>query len=118
MKAVYRLEPLFKKKDLIVISLLLIAAALFYVVPKMTRSDGSKAVVIYDGNEIMRIPLDQDGIYTAEGDLKATFEVKEGKIRFIHSLCPDKLCEGFGWISLKGETAVCMPAKLALIIVD
>lgn len=110
------MEPLFRKRDLLMISLLLIAAALFYVVPKLIRPDGSEAAVIYDGKEIMRIPLSEDGTYTVHGDLTATLEVKNGRIRFIRSLCPDKLCEGFGWISLEGETAVCMPAKLAVII--
>ena len=110
------MEPLFRKKDILVISLLLLAAALFYIVPRITGTKGSEAAVIYDGNEIMRLSLSVDATYTVQGDLTATLEVKDGKIRFIHSFCPDKLCEGFGWISLEGETAVCMPAKLAVII--
>lgn len=110
------MEPLFRKRDIVIISLLLIAAVLFYLVPKLIRPEGNTASVIYDGNEIMKISLTEEGTYTIHGDLTATLEVRNGKIRFINSLCPDKLCEGFGWISLEGETAVCMPARLAVII--
>ena len=110
------MEPVFRKKDILVIAAVLVAALAFFVLPKLLRPAGAEASVIYDGTEIMRIPLDTDETYTVDGDLTATLEVKDGKIRFIHSLCPDKLCEGFGWIGLSGETAVCMPAKLAVII--
>lgn len=111
------MKPVFRKKDLVIIAALLITALALLLIPKLFRPRGAEAAVSYDGTEIMRISLDKDGIYTVTGDLTATLEVSAGKIRFIHSLCPDKLCEGFGWISLKGETAVCMPAKLAVIIV-
>ncbi|MBR5065912.1 MAG: NusG domain II-containing protein [Oscillospiraceae bacterium] len=111
------MRSVFRKKDIVIIAALLFTALAAFLLPKLFRPHGAEASVIYDGTEIMRISLDSDGIYTAQGDLLATFEVSGGRIRFVNSLCPDKLCEGFGWISLKGETAVCMPAKLALIIV-
>lgn len=112
------MKSLFKKKDTITIALILLSALLLFLLPKLGKSSGTSARVIYDGQEVLRIPLSQDGTYTVEGDLTATLEVSGGRIRFINSLCPDKLCEGFGWISLEGETAVCMPAKLAVIIVN
>lgn len=111
------MRPLFEKKDIAILTAVLLMALALFFVPKLLRPKGAEAAVIYDGSEIMRISLEEDGIYTVQGDLTATFEVSGGRIRFIHSLCPDKLCEGFGWIGLRGETAVCMPARLAVIIV-
>lgn len=111
------MKPVFRKKDIAVICAVLLLALAAFLAPKLLRPDGAEASVIYDGTEIMRIRLDTDGTYTVQGDLTATLVVSGGKIRFIGSLCPDKLCEGFGWIGLRGETAVCMPAKLAVIIV-
>ena len=111
------MEPVFRKKDIAVICAVLLLALAAFLAPKLLRPDGAEASVIYDGREIMRLSLSDSGTYTVQGDLTATLEISGGRIRFINSLCPDKLCEGFGWISLKGETAVCMPAKLAVIII-
>ena len=111
------METVFRKKDIVLIAAVIAAAVALFLLPKLLRPAGAEASVIYDGTEVMRIDLDDDGSYTVQGDLTATLVVSGGKIRFVNSLCPDKLCEGFGWIGLKGETAVCMPAKLAVIIV-
>ena len=43
-------------------------------------------------------------------------EVKEGKIRFINSVCPDHVCEGFGWLSKEEDKAVCAPARVVVSI--
>ncbi len=111
------MESVFRKKDIVLIAAVIATAVALFLLPKLLRPAGAEASVIYDGTEVMRIDLDDDGSYTVQGDLTATLVVSGGKIRFVNSLCPDKLCEGFGWIGLKGETAVCMPAKLAVIIV-
>ena len=111
------MEPVFRKKDIFIIAAVILAAAALFLLPKLLRPTGAEASVIYDGTEIMRISLGRDETYTVQGDLTATLVVSGGRIRFVNSLCPDKLCEGFGWIGLKGETAVCMPAKLAVIII-
>ncbi len=110
------MKPLFEKKDIAAVAVILLTALSLFMIPKLIRPKGAEASVIYDGNEVMRISLEEEGIYHVEGELAATLEVKDGKIRFINSICPDKLCEGFGWIGLSGETAVCMPAKLAVVI--
>ncbi|MBQ3588282.1 MAG: NusG domain II-containing protein, partial [Oscillospiraceae bacterium] len=38
------------------------------------------------------------------------------RIRFIESICPDHLCEGYGFISYEDETAICMPAGVAVLV--
>ena len=38
------------------------------------------------------------------------------KIRFVNVTCPDHLCEGFGFISLPTQTAVCMPNRVSVLI--
>lgn len=45
-----------------------------------------------------------------------SFEVKEGAIRFVDVDCPDHICEDEGFVSLEGQTAVCMPNRVALSI--
>ena len=62
------------------------------------------------------ISLAKDGEYKIEGKLPVTLEVKEGKIRFVRSVCPDHVCEGVGWIGTEGEQAICMPAGVSVTI--
>ncbi len=106
----------FKKRDLLVLAGLLVLAAgiaLFYLV----RPAGVRAVVTVEGGATREISLSQDGIYEIEdAALPVTLEVRDGKIRFVDSLCPDHLCERFGFIGNEGEYAICMPAGVAVTI--
>lgn len=108
-------HKIFKKRDLLIIALLLAAALLaLFLIP---RHKGSTAVVSYDGEIVMEIDLGKDGIYHIEGQLPVTLEVADDHIRFIHSVCPDHLCEGFGLIGDDGEWAVCAPARVSVQVV-
>ncbi len=109
------MQPLFHKKEWIFLSCLILLLIAFLFV-RSFRSSSSVAVVTYHGEQLQEIDLSKDGVYTIQGELTATLEVKNHRIRFIHSQCPDKVCEAFGWISHSGESAICMPAKLAVQI--
>lgn len=107
-------NKIFKKSDLIIIGLVLavaIAALLFW-----PRQKGNVAVVSYNGEVVLEINLSDDGIYHIEGDLPVTLEVRDNHIRFINSVCPDHICEGYGFIGDEFESAICMPAKVVVLI--
>ena len=111
-------EPLFRKKELLILAVLSLVLFGFILIPRLLQSgEGVKAVVTYNGEVVAEIPLDKPNTYTIEGDLTATLVVENGKIRFVNSKCPDKICEAFGWIGRPGESAICAPAKLAVQIV-
>ncbi|MBQ7902366.1 MAG: NusG domain II-containing protein [Oscillospiraceae bacterium] len=81
---------------------------------------GDVAMVRFDGTDVRyEISLEEDRIIEiTEGNFLVTLEVKDGQIRFINSICPDHLCEGFGFISNEDEYAICMPAGVAVLITD
>ncbi len=83
-----------------------------------SKEQGAVAQVNFDdGRQPMEISLEEDKIYHIETEnYPVTLEVKDGRIRFIDSKCPDHLCENFGFISSEGETAICMPAGVAVIV--
>lgn len=71
-----------------------------------------------DGRRRMEIPLNEDNIYYIDTEkFPVTLQVEGGAVRFINSQCPDHLCEGFGYISHEGETAICMPAGVAVMVI-
>ena len=86
----------------------------------LNRDTSDYAIVAIDGTEKRyEISLEEDKIHTiTEGNFIVTLEVKEGRIRFIDSKCPDHLCEGFGFIQYEDESAICMPAGVAVLITD
>jgi hypothetical protein len=86
----------------------------------LNRETGEKAVVAIDGTEKRyEISLEENAIHSIpEGKFIVTLEVKDGRIRFIDSKCPDHLCEGFGFIQHEDESAICMPAGVAVLITD
>ena len=111
-------NKLFKKREIALLLLVSTLMLALMLLPGLKRSgNGVRAVVTYTGDVVAEIDLGEDADYTIEGDLTATLEVRNGKIRFVHSLCPDKICEAFGWIGNPGESAICAPARLAVQIV-
>ena len=45
-------------------------------------------------------------------------EVKNHRIAFISSDCPDKVCIHNGWLAREGEQAVCLPNRVSVILTD
>lgn len=86
----------------------------------VNRETGEVAMVAIDGTEKRyEISLEEDAVHTIpDGHIIVTLEVKDGRIRFINSQCPDHLCEGFGFIQHEDESAICMPAGVAVLILD
>ena len=111
-----RMKSGFLKKPEIAIILSLCAACAAVVLILALQPKGAVAAVYYDGERIKTISLSRDGEYSVDAALPVTLEVKDGRIRFTGSVCPDKLCEGFGWIGEENEYAICMPAKVVVMI--
>lgn len=111
-----------KKLD---INKILIGALLGFSVVMMAiryfgAEKGEVAMVRFDNTDLRyEISLEEDAVHKiTEGNFLVTLEVKDGRIRFIDSVCPDHLCEGFGFIKDEDETAICMPAGVAVLITD
>lgn len=106
-----------KKKEIIIIaSLAALALLALFCMRLFAQKSGLYASVSFDGEEIMQIELNTDKIYHIDALLPVTLEVKDGGIRFLDSQCPDHVCEDFGLISEEYEYAVCMPARLVVLI--
>ncbi|MCL1831054.1 MAG: NusG domain II-containing protein [Oscillospiraceae bacterium] len=107
-----------KKEFLILLATVMVIAISFAVVGFLMRGDDVVAQVTYDKTVVMIIELSEDEIYHIEGVFPVTLEVKDGAIRFLNSLCPNHDCEAFGYISSPLESAICLPARVSVQIVN
>lgn len=81
------------------------------------------------------VRVEQDGVVIYEKALKASdaageaeilrftgsageyvIEIKDGKVRMLSALCPDKLCVRQGWVAHAYEPIICLPQKVIVSI--
>jgi hypothetical protein len=121
MKAV--ITNLLKKGDLWFVFSILAVAAVIYIPTGLLKSTGPdihSIAVIRHNNEIIR-EIDLDCVnkpYTIEikGTYKNTILVEKGRIRYLESNCPNRICVKTGWLEKPGDTAVCIPNKTMIKI--
>lgn len=121
MKA--RNMSMLKKGDIVLIVCTMIAVIAGFAGLKLyTPNNGDIhkiAVIKYNGQVIKKIDLDEikkpERIrFSREFDQVVLAE--KGRIRFEESDCPDKICVKTGWLTQKGNTAVCVPNKTIIVI--
>lgn len=110
-----------KRGDLILISVLLVAALVF-LVPRWLGGDDSEnnhnnpltAKITVDGELFKTVELTKEEqiieINTDHG--KNVLKVYDYGIEMIESDCPDKVCLVFGFVDNTNESIVCLPNKV------
>lgn len=112
-----------KKGDVVLIISVVLAAAIMFMLRSnfFDSSDTEKIVVIkQDGKIIRKVDLNklyEPQLITAAKN-KVTIKAEKGKICFSDSHCKDKICVKTGWLSHKGERAVCLPLRTEVMIID
>lgn len=114
-----------KKRDLIIIAVFLAVAALVFGLwqyqKKKTQNERIWAVVSYGdmnlfGVNLSEVEEEQDIDLNTLLGLPAVLHVKDHKICFKEVVCPDKICEAYGYIGDSAmDIAVCMPNNLAIV---
>lgn len=109
---------LFKKGDIAVILVILVAAALFWFF-RTQQTDRLEAVITVGGETVETIDLSavkEKRIIELDTDPKVVIAAENGTIYFESAECDDKLCINCGKLSRKGDTAVCLPAKTVVTV--
>lgn len=110
---------MFKKKDLILIGVMLILCVISYVaIQFFVKKDGSRVLVKVDGMVKYEHQLNQDTELTVQGYQGGEnhIVIHDGKVSMTDADCPDKLCVNMGKISKTGETIVCLPHRVVVEI--
>ncbi len=103
------------RTDVAVLTLTAIAAVLCLVWYFFPRSSGAVATVTTPAGET-RYSLSKPAQFTVAGanGLSVTVQIEAGRVRVLHSDCPDKVCVNSGWLSQNGQAAVCVPAAVSV----
>lgn len=108
-------RKLFNKKDFFIIIILLLLAGIMYLsADKFIFKESAEAEILYNNKVIQTVKLKGNYTFSPDGFPNITFKVENGKIAFIESDCPDKICINTGFINKTGQTAVCLPNKMIL----
>ncbi|MBP5553068.1 MAG: NusG domain II-containing protein [Spirochaetales bacterium] len=102
-------------RDIILIAVLLAAGIVLLVFSRSRGQTGSYVCVMVQNQEIARYSLAVDGVNDINGGTN-TIEIKDGRVRMIEAICPNHLCIRQGWIRFGGQSIVCLPNKLSVIV--
>lgn len=106
-----------KRKDLILIIVLLAIAGIFYGAQTFLTKKGQQVVVTVDKEVVLTKSLDKD--QTIEIPLKHgtnIIKIKNGAVSMTDADCPDQVCVRHKEITKTGETIVCLPHKVVVEI--
>ena len=104
--------------DIILIGVMLLVSLLVWGIVKFTQKDGGYVLVKIDGELAERYSLDSDTrveIKTDDGHINVLV-ISNGKAYIESADCPDKLCVKQHPISKAGESIICLPHKLVIVI--
>ena len=76
------------------------------------------AVVTHAGRDIERVNLSdlKNPVYIKIKDYNVVIMAEKGRIRFLQSDCPDKICIKAGDLTKCGDKAVCVPSRTQIMI--
>lgn len=111
--------PLFRKRDLLIFLLAAVLAGVGFL-QWLPKSGAPVAVIEQNGKEIRRVALSSiphPETLVLEGEISVTVLLEPGKVSIVHSDCPDQICVNTGVLTRPGQSAVCLPARVAVRIV-
>ena len=108
-----------KKRDIVLIALLLAAAlALYFGAQLLCADEVSSVVVTIDGAEVLRKPLAVNDSYEIRQDDGSVnvIAVENGAVYMKEANCRDGLCVQQGRMRSAAKTIVCLPHKLVVTL--
>lgn len=106
-----------KKRDMILIGVILSAALILWVLSRILIPDEGSLLRITVDHEIYgEYPLDQDQTIVINDT--NVCEIKDGKVKMTEADCPDHLCMKTAAVTKNGGTIVCLPNRVFLEVVN
>lgn len=103
-----------------IIAVVLIAAVMMYIFQKTNNGEAHIARIYVEGTLYKEIDLRkaENSTFSIQDDTgkPVSFEIQDRKIRFVQVTCPDHICENTGFVYSEGQTAICLPNKVVLVV--
>ena len=103
------------KADLILIISLFIVAALSVVLLTCIKKTGAQVDVEIDGKYVTSYSPANDGEWALNGGTNILV-IKDGYAYLTYADCPDHTCVKTGKIKYAGQSIICLPNKVAIIV--
>ena len=108
------------KKDFLLIVIILSISALSFLANRIFSSAPAlRAEVSVDGQAVHTLILNQDGEVLVQG-FAGGFNriiIESGTVFVSEASCPDKICVHQGKVSHTGETIVCLPNRVTVVVI-
>ena len=104
-----------KKKDWILIAVLVAVVALVSLFVLLSQEEGAYVVVRVNGNQVARYSLSENGEHALNGGTNI-LRIENGKAYLTYANCPDHLCVNQGKIDQTGQTITCLPNRLTVTV--
>ena len=102
--------------DGILILTVLALAGMLLLLPFLQSGTGARLLISTpDGTETYALSENRR-IAVSSGGIRLTVEILDGRVRVSESDCPDGVCMASGWIDRPGQSVVCAPAGVRLLI--
>lgn len=104
-----------RKKDWILIGIIIVIAALSFLMHQVLQGTGTEKVIVKVDGAI-------EGVFELNDDQKITINdsnvvvINNGKVDMIEADCPDQLCVKQRAISKNHESIICLPNKVVVEI--
>lgn len=109
-----------KKKDIIIIAVVLILIVQAILINKFINSGKAATVQVFVGDKLYReLPLNKDTtLEVNENNGKNTIKIHDNGVEMTFADCPDKVCVKTGYINKPGQSIVCLPHKVNVKIIS
>lgn len=110
-----------KKNDIILIVTILIIAIGGIVYYTISKKDGADVVIYVDGEKYETLELNKDqefSIKDDDGTVINTLVIEDNAAYMKEATCPDHICIYQAKISKTGESIVCLPHQVVIMIED
>lgn len=107
-----------KKGDFVLIIIILVVGISSFAAFWFKGEDAKFAVITVNGADYMSLSLNTDTTVRIpeSGDSYNIVTIKNGTVQISEADCPDKICVNHSSISRVGETIICLPHKLSIMI--
>ena len=105
-------------RDIALILIILALSTAILIVTRSRKEQGAYVIVMVENTEIARYSMTVNGIYDINANNGKTnrIEIRDGRVRMIEASCPNHLCIRQGWISLEGQSIVCLPNRVTVTV--